>query len=138
MTETLQVHGGCHCGAIAYEATVDPARVTICHCTDCQRLTGTAYRVTVAAPAAGFRLLRGEPRTYRKTGSSGNPRAQVFCADCGSHLYAHAAVARPESYGLRVGCLAERAQLAPRRRIWCRSALGWSENLAGLEKNDRE
>ena len=134
----MQVHGACHCGAIAYEATVDPARVTVCHCSDCQRLTGTAWRVTVPAAAAGFRLLRGQPRTYRKTGSSGNPRAQVFCADCGSQLYAHAAVAQPESYGLRVGCLDEKAALAPRRRIWCRSALDWSVSLHGLETRERE
>ena len=44
----MQVHGSCHCGAIEFEAAVDPTRVTICHCTACQNLTGSAYRVTVA------------------------------------------------------------------------------------------
>ena len=134
----MHVHGACHCGAIAFEAMVDPARVTICHCTACQNLTGTAYRVTVSAGAETFRLMRGMPKTYFKVADSGNRRAQVFCADCGSHLYSHAAVEHPERMGLRVGCLQERTELVPRKRIWCRSALPWSENLQGMEEIDRE
>jgi len=138
MSDSLQVHGSCYCGAITFEAAVDPARVTICHCTACQNLTGTAYRVTVAASAEGFRLTRGSPKTFIKVADSGNKRAQVFCAECGSHLYAHAAVENPERLGLRVGCLRERSALVPRKRIWCKSALPWSENLEGLQEMDRE
>ena len=138
MNDSMQVHGSCHCGAIAFEAAVDPARVTICHCSACQNLTGTAYRVTVAASAARFRLTRGSPKTYVKTADSGNKRAQVFCAECGSHLYAHAAVEKPDRLGVRVGCLEERAALVPRKRIWCKSALPWSENLQEMQKVDAE
>jgi len=138
MSDSMQVHGSCYCGAITFEAAVDPARVTICHCTACQNLTGTAYRVTVAASAEGFRLTRGSPKTFIKVADSGNKRAQVFCGECGSHLYAHAAVENPERLGLRVGCLRERSALVPRKRIWCKSALPWSENLEGLQEMDRE
>ena len=46
----MHIDGGCHCGFIKYEAEIDPNAVRICHCTDCQTLTGSAYRVTVAAP----------------------------------------------------------------------------------------
>jgi len=138
MSDSMQVHGSCYCGAITFEAAVDPARVTICHCTACQNLTGTAYRVTVAASAEGFRLTRGSPKTFIKVADSGNKRAQVFCGECGSHLYAHAAVENPERLGLRVGCLRERSALVPRKRIWCKSALPWSENLEGMQEMDRE
>jgi hypothetical protein len=134
----MQVHGSCHCGAVMFEALVDPDRVTICHCTDCQSLTGSAYRVTVAANAEGFRLVHGTPKTYFKLGDSGNKRAQVFCSHCGSPMYAHAAVDSPKSYGLRVGCLQEREALVPRKRIWCRSALPWSTNLDGMSEAERE
>jgi hypothetical protein len=141
MSDSMQVHGSCHCGAVKFEAVVDPARVTIRHCTACQNLTGTAYRVTVAARAEGFRLTHGSPKTYKtyiKVADSGNKRAQVFCAECGSHLYAHAAVEKADRLGLRVGCLQERTELVPSKRIWCRSALGWSENLQGMQTVDRE
>jgi len=137
-TSPMRVHGSCHCDAIQFEALVDPQRVTICHCTDCQSLTGTAYRVTVAAGAGDFRLVRGTPKVYFKVGDSGNRRAQVFCGECGSHLYAHAAVESPVSYGLRVGSLRERAALIPNKRIWCRSALPWSTDLSDMAGSERE
>lgn len=133
----MEIRGSCHCKNIAYEAVVDPARVTICHCTDCQALTGSAYRVSVPTPRDSFRLLRGEPRIYIKVGDSGARRAQAFCPDCGSPLYTHAAD-DPATYGLRVGCIEERGALVPQKRIWCRSALDWSVDLRGLETCERE
>jgi hypothetical protein len=133
----MEIRGSCHCGKIAYEAVVDPARVTICHCTDCQKLTGSAYRVSVPTPRESFRLMRGEPRIYIKVGDSGARRVQAFCADCGSPLYTQAAE-NPTTYGLRVGCIEERHALVPTKRIWCRSTLDWSVDLRGLETRERE
>ncbi|MGY5803663.1 GFA family protein [Rhizobium sp. LEGMi12c] len=53
-----QVHidGRCHCGFVSYKAEIDPEWVSICHCKDCQRLTGTAYRVTVDVPHRAFEI----------------------------------------------------------------------------------
>jgi hypothetical protein len=133
----MPVHGSCHCGAVTYEATVDPEQVTVCHCTDCQRLTGSAYRVSVPTQVDAFRLTRGTPRIYVKTADSGHRRAQAFCAECGSPLYTYA-VDDPRAYGSRVGGLRERQALAPRQRIWCSSALPWSIDLRGLPERDRE
>ena len=128
----MKVNGACHCGAIAFEAEVDAARVTLCHCTDCQVLTGTAYRTTVPASAESFVLNRGRPSTYVKTtAESGRPRLHAFCGTCGTPIYS-AALENVTSYGLRVGCLAERASLAPSRQIWRRSALRWSDSIEHL------
>src|SRR4051812_13674473 len=77
----MHIDGGCHCGFITYEAEVDPAKVGICHCTDCQNLTGTAYRVTVPAPKDGFKLLSGKVKIYVKTAESGTRRAHGFCPE---------------------------------------------------------
>ncbi len=131
----MQVHGSCHCGNVRYEATVDPERTSICHCVDCQKLSASAYRVTVPANEGSFRLLHGEPKVYVKLGDSGARRAQVFCPHCGSQLYVHDAD-HPRIYGLRVGCIDERATLVPRKQIWCRSALPWTESLATIEKRE--
>jgi hypothetical protein len=60
----MKVEGSCHCGQITFEAEIDPGAVRICHCTDCQTLTGSAYRVNVQTPAASFVLRSGTPKTY--------------------------------------------------------------------------
>jgi hypothetical protein len=134
----MHVNGRCHCGRITYDAIVDPARVTICHCTDCQALTGSAYRVTVRVAAEDFVLRTGEPSVYVKVADSGARRAQAFCSHCGSPLYTCAADGEPQTYGLRVGCIEQRRELVPRKQIWCRSALEWTTDLGPIEKRDRE
>jgi hypothetical protein len=131
------VHGACHCGAIAYEAEVDPARATICHCIDCQKLSGAAFRASVPARVEDFRLLRGTPKAYVKIAESGNRRAQVFCADCGSPLYS-ADAAGAKAYMLRIGAMAERAHLPPQREIWYESALPWTRELLPLPKVEKQ
>ena len=133
----MQVHGSCHCGRIQYEAAVDPQRTTICHCTDCQKLTGSAYRVSVPAVDGSFKLLAGEPTIYVKVGDSGARRAQAFCGNCGSPLYTYDAD-NPRGFGLRVGCIAEREALVPRKQKWCRSALEWTESLSAMERKEAD
>ena len=121
----MKVQGECHCGAIAYEAEVEPGTMTVCHCLDCQIQSGSAFRANIAAPAATFRLLRGTPRTYVKTAASGNQRVLAFCEVCGTSHYAHA-VDRPSAYSLRSGTLKQRHELGtPQREIWTQRKLGW-------------
>jgi hypothetical protein len=132
----MKVEGRCHCGKITYEATVDPEKVYICHCTDCQTLTGTAYRITVPVPREEFKLHTGQPKIYIKTAESGNKRVQAFCPDCGSPVYS-SAVSDPPSYTLRVGGLKQRAQLPPKKQIWCRSALDWTMNLKDVAQSNQ-
>ena len=133
----MRIDGACHCGAITYEAEIDPAGVRLCHCTDCQTLSGSAFRVTVSAADGSFALLSGQPKIYIKTAESGNKRAQAFCADCGSTIYASAAT-DPQFYSLRVGGIDQRAQLPPQRQIWWQSAVEWSQNLQHLPRTERQ
>lgn len=133
----MHVHGSCHCGGIQYQALVDPERTTICHCTDCQKLTGSAYRVSVPAVEGSFQLVSGEPSIYVKIGDAGSRRAQAFCPNCGSPLYTYEAD-HPRIYGLRVGCLEERQALVPRQQKWCRSALPWTESLTAMTRREAE
>ena len=133
----MKVHGGCHCEALAFEADVDPERVGLCHCTDCQKLTGSAFSTFVPVPKAAFRLLRGEPTTYVKTAESGNKRAQAFCAGCGTRIYA-SAVDDPQVFNVRVGTLAERAALRPVIQVWCRSAMPWVSELGAIRQVQKQ
>jgi hypothetical protein len=129
----MKVEGQCHCGQIRYEAEVDPDRVSICHCSDCQVLTGTAFRVSVPTESGTLRFLSGTPRVYVKTtADSGNKRRHAFCANCGSPISASADTDSPSTYTLRVGGLAQKARLPPKRRIWCKSALDWSLDISSV------
>src|SRR5258706_15752221 len=102
----MHIDGGCHCGKITYTAEVDPEKVGICHCTDCQTLSGTAFRVSVAVTKENFHL-KGEPKIYLKTAESGAKRAQGFCPDCGTPIYATAAE-NPQAFNIRLGTARQR------------------------------
>ncbi len=133
----MKVTGSCHCGRITFDAELDPAHVSVCHCTDCQTLSGSPYRVSVRVPVESFHLRSGQPKVYIKTAESGAKRAQAFCAECGTPIHASDPV-NPEAYSVRVGCLDQRASLPPQRQIWCRSALPWSEDLSSLPRSERQ
>ena len=127
----MKVDGSCHCGAIAFEADIDPDRVRICHCSDCQKLSGASFRVGAPCAEADFHLLQGEPKVYVKTAESGARRLQVFCGDCGSPLYATSEGSGDRTFGIRVGVLTQRDQLTPKRQFWHRSAQPWLPELPG-------
>ena len=132
----MKVEGRCHCGAIAYEAEVKPDTIAICHCRDCQRLSGTAFRAGVPAPAEGFRLIRGEPRRYIKTADTGAKRLHTFCGDCGLPVYSCAAE-NPQTYTLRVGALEHPSALGgATRQIWTKRRLRWIPPLEGVPEID--
>jgi len=133
----MKVDGRCHCGGITYEAEVDPARVGVCHCTDCQTLSGSSYRATVLAAREAFVLLGGEPKLYVKTADSGAQRVHAFCPNCGGPVYSAAAV-DPPTHALRIGCLRQRAELTPRVQLWCQSALPWAMDLSGIPQLRRQ
>lgn len=126
----MHINGACHCGKITFAAEIDPSRVMVCHCTDCQVLSGAPFRAVVAVPIGKFNL-QGTPKSYVKVAQSGNRRAQVFCPDCGTPLYA-TAPQNPTSVIVRLGCVEQRAQLKPSVQIWQHSALPWLAEVSTL------
>jgi hypothetical protein len=134
----MQIDGGCHCGSIKYEAEVDPSKVVICHCTDCQTLSGSAFRTVVQALPGTFRLISGTPKVYVKTGESGNKREQTFCADCGSPIYSAAPGPEPKVVGLRVGTIRQRDRLVPGDQYWFRSSQAWLRDLPAVQRREKQ
>ena len=135
----MKVNGACACGAIRIEAEADPEKTQVCHCTDCQTATGTAFRISVPVPGTTFKIT-GEPAIYVKnTADSGRPRVQAFCGTCGSPIYSTTVGEGVQpSYMLRVGILRQRDQLSPRRQIWWRSARQWVTKLGELPKLEKQ
>lgn len=129
----MKVDGRCLCGYLSYEAEVDETRVEICNCTDCQALSGSAFRVNVPVIDGMFRFLSGEPKTYVKTAENGNRRILAFCPECGSSIYSKPADGRTGFFGLRVGSLRQRALLVPRAQYWHRSAQRWTHSIGDMK-----
>jgi hypothetical protein len=127
----MKIEGGCHCGNITYTAEVDPEKVGICHCTDCQTFSGSAFRTSVPAAKDAFHIRTGQPKIYIKTAESGTKRAQAFCPECGTSIYS-SAVSDPQVFNIRVGTTRQRAELRPKSQGWCRSRLDWVTDLESL------
>jgi hypothetical protein len=132
----MQITGACHCGQITFTADIDPSGVMVCHCTDCQVLAGSAFRVVVVAPIASF-SVRGAPKRYVKVAQAGNRRAQMFCPECGTPLYA-CSPEHPQSVSIRLGCFQERAQLNPSSQIWSHSAMPWLAELSSVPSSPEQ
>ncbi len=135
----MKINGACHCGTITIEGEADPEKVSICHCTDCQARTGSAFGVSIPIPGDTFRMT-GEPTTYLKTtADSGNPRLQAFCPRCGSSIYSTTpGEGRQASYMVRVGILRQRDQLVPKKQNWYRSAHQWVTGIDAIHKNQKQ
>jgi hypothetical protein len=135
----MKIDGKCHCGFITIEGEADPDKVAICHCTDCQTSTGTAFRISVPVPGAAFKMT-GQPSTYLKTtADSGKPRLQAFCPRCGSPIYSTTPGDGVQpSYTVRVGLLRQRDQLPPQKQIWWRSARPWVTGLDHVPKAEKQ
>jgi hypothetical protein len=127
----MKIDGQCHCGSVTYQADIDPERASICHCTDCQLLTGSPYRVTAICSGDQIRMTGKVPKVYAKTGDNGRTRFQYFCPECGSPLFT-SGEGGPDDWGIRWGSIRQRDRLEPRRQIWCRSAVPWINGLEEL------
>jgi hypothetical protein len=128
----MHVDGQCHCGYVTFEADIDLQAVSVCHCTDCQSLTGSPFRVTAICSSEQIRVTGGTPKVYAKTGDNGRKRFQHFCPQCGSPLFTSGEGLRSDDWGIRWGVIRQRDQLQPARQIWCRSAVPWINEIKGL------
>lgn len=115
--------GGCQCGALRYEITQAPHLIYTCHCTDCQRLTSSAFSMAVVVPDGAFRLTKGEPRLFQKAADSGRIATLWICTECGSWV---SGAPRPGSTTrVRAGTLDDTSWLRPTVHFWTRSAQPW-------------
>jgi hypothetical protein len=135
----MRIDGACHCGNITIEGEADPEKTSVCHCTDCQTGTGSAFRVSVPVPGTSFKMT-GQPANYLKTTSdSGNPRVQAFCPKCGTPIYSTSPGDGVQPvYIVRVGILRQRDQLVPKRQIWFRSARPWVTHLDAVPRVEKQ
>ncbi|MDB5471854.1 MAG: aldehyde-activating protein [Caulobacter sp.] len=126
----MKIDGACHCGEITYEARVDPARTIVCHCGDCQTISGGPCRVNVPALTENL-TVTGTPTSYVKTGGSGDAVTTAFCGTCGSALWSGKGDT-PAFVFLRTGVIRQRAELIPTAQGFCESGQPWAMEMAKI------
>jgi hypothetical protein len=129
--------GGCVCGAVRYVTHGDPERVTICHCTWCQRRTGSAFGIEAVFKHENVTLFAGALQIYRHVSDeSGRWLDQHFCARCGTNMGLTLEVV-PEIRSIAAGTFDDpswiRADRHTFRHVFLRSARNWSEIPDGVE-----
>ena len=131
----MKIDGACLCGHVSYEAEINPDKVMICHCTDCQINSATAFRYGAPVDKQNFQLKSGTLKFYVKTADSGSKRALGFCPECGTSIYGCDPV-DAKVFSLRLGTARQRSEFFPRLQIWRRSALTWVDDISRMDSHD--
>ena len=126
--------GGCLCGAIRYTVSVPVSELRACHCTQCQKSTGTAGTVNAVLPSEAFKITQGKPRRYDAKADSGRTLYRFFCGDCGSPIYSQRATA-PERVVVRAGTFDDSGDMKITANIWTKSARPWAHIDPGSQQH---
>ena len=118
----LPLTGGCLCGGVRFEVTQPVISVSYCHCTRCQRRTGTAASVQARIVPGSLRLTAGEELVRAFEPSGGFPKE--FCSRCGSQLWSRHPE-NPNALSVRLGAFDEAPEVGPSYRQFVAYAAKW-------------
>jgi hypothetical protein len=134
----LPITGGCQCGKVRYRITARPIVFYLCHCTECQRHTSSAFGESLRLRRADLEI-EGEMKCFTRLSESGKQREGWFCLDCGVRIV-HG-TARSEQVNIKAGTLDDTSWLMPAGHIWTRSkqqfvAIGTDELVCPGQPDD--
>ena len=113
----------CHCGALSVACSGEPRKVSLCHCQQCQRRTGSAFSVAVFYAREQV-AVRGEAASYIRPSASGFAVDFRFCPVCGSNLFWYPA-RMPALVGVAYGGFADRDFAMPEQAVWAAEGHRW-------------
>jgi hypothetical protein len=121
----LPLKGGCGCGEVRYAVSGQPLLATICHCTTCQKRTGSAFSMNLLVMRRYFTLVQGRTITRELKTGSGSLNRHHFCEACLVRTHTEPA-AHPHLTYVRPGTLDLTEDIVPTVQIWTQSAMHWS------------
>ncbi len=124
MTVALPLEGGCQCGALRYELNAAPITLYACHCSNCQKQTGSAFVLSTVIPEAAFSFTEGKPGKTEWKADSGAQRFGYYCKDCGNRI-ANGQTPSTGILSLRAGTFDDTSWVRPAGHIWVKSAQPW-------------
>ena len=117
--------GGCLCGAVRYESSVDAQVVAHCHCVDCRKSSGTGHCTHIVIPQDGF-SISGEVKTYDRPADSRNIVSRNFCPNCGSPVFSTNA-GMPGMIFPRASSLDDPDLVKPQMTVYASRAPAWDQ-----------
>lgn len=132
-----EFEGGCQCGNIRYEVVGTPKRLVACHCSDCQRQSGSAFGMTMLVNEADFRLTQGEPKTFASKSAAGRAKLGAFCPECGTRIY-HKNEWTKGTVSIKPGTLDDTRWLTPDMHLWTSSKQTWVTIPEGVRAYDTQ
>ncbi len=114
----------CQCGQLSLTVEDEPAMVTICNCTRCQKRSGSAFSLSSRWSTSQVLNRSGEGRTWSRKGASGGNVEILFCPVCGSTVSTSLELF-PGLIGIPVGCFADPAFPGPKVAVWCETKHEW-------------
>ena len=118
--------GGCSCGAVRYSLLEDPLGLHVCHCTDCQTVSGSAFVMCMPVHTRSLELLKGDLVTVEFASPDGLAKSERRCAKCGCRVWGEID-GLAEILALQAGTLDDTSWLEPIAQIWTSSAQPWVE-----------
>jgi hypothetical protein len=125
MTDETNLAGGCACGAVRYRMQSEPLIVHCCHCTWCQRETGSAFALNAMIEADRVTLLQGEPERVATPSNSGKGQDIFRCATCRVAVWSNYGGAGDKIHFVRVGTLDAGHALQPDVHIYTSTKQPW-------------
>ncbi len=118
------ITGGCLCGAVRYSTKAEPAMMAFCHCTDCQKQSGSAFSVNVLVPHGEIETTGDALSKFDIKGTTGQNVSRNFCNQCGSPLF-NVLDAFGGLAAIKAGTMDDSSWVKPGVQIWCDSAQPW-------------
>ena len=120
-----KLSGSCLCGNVRYDSDAEPLFTVICHCTNCQKQSGSAFSTIVGVPKEAV-TVEGEDKLadYIDRSEAGDAVRRRFCRNCGSPVFS-VVKSLPDVTIIKAGTLEDRSWIEPVSHVWCRSAQPW-------------
>ena len=129
----------CRCGQLKVSATGEPVRVSVCHCLNCKKRSGSAFAVQARWPKKVIRI-EGESKTFVMLADSGNRGTFHFCPACGSDVYYEIDGKFDDKFNdlvaIPLGAFDDPYFANPRFSVWEKRKHDWIEVLGDLERLD--